>query len=132
MGEGAGPEDVHVAAGNDEIPDEVAGGQCLNHAAGASVAPDTLLGVHGGALVVGVDDPKGQGIDEAALDHGDDMGVPVDAPTAGEGRVLVASKEGRKDGREGPVDDRVEEGAGEDLVHVVWQRREGQGISQRL
>jgi len=132
MGQGAEAEDIEVQAGDEEIPYEVAGGQSLNHARSARVSPHALLPVHGAALVVDEHDPDGETVDEDALEHGDDVGVPVETPLARQLGIVARSKGAGDDGRERPEDDRVEESGGEDLVDVQRERGEAEALAPWL
>lgn len=92
MGQCPQAEDVEVEAGDNQIPDKVACGQSLDHGAGSSVSPEALLPVHLPALIVVPDDPDSDGIDEAALDHGHDLSIPVKLLLAGELGVVPRGK----------------------------------------
>lgn len=127
----AGPEHVHVLHGDDEVPEEVAAREPLDHARGAGVAPHTLLPGHVGALLIVEDDVEGGGVDGDALAQRHDMDVPVELLLGRERRVLDGEQPGREDGREVLVDGRVGDEGDEHLVNVQRQRGEPGVLSER-
>lgn len=124
VGEHAEAEDVDVGGGDEEVPDEVAGGEGLDHGGAARVAPEALLPVHLAALLVDEDDPEGQGVDGGALDEGDDVHVPIELLGLGEGGVLGREEARGQHGRDDAAHELVEGGYYDDLVDV--QRERGQ------
>lgn len=124
VGQHAEAKDVHVSGGDEEVPEEVAGGQSLDHAGAARVAPEALAPVHLPALVVDVDDPEGEGVDGGALDEGDDVDVPVELLGLGQDAVLGREEAGGQRGRDNAAHELVEDGYYDDLVDV--QRERGQ------
>jgi hypothetical protein len=101
-------KNVEMKTRNDQIPNKVTSGQGLNKAGGARVAPDALLPVHALTLLVPKHDPQGEAVDEDALNHGDDVGVPVEPALTWELRIVLLCDKPGQDGRNGPKDDRVE------------------------
>lgn len=118
MSQRAEPKNIKVPRRHDEVPEEVPCRECLHHAAGARVPPDSLLPPHGAALLIGEHDPERERVDERALDERDDVGVPVEAAAAREVVVDVRHEEAGDEGRERVVDYAVEEGGEEDLVDM--------------
>lgn len=119
-------EDVDVPCAHEQIPHEVATSQTLKEAQGAIVAPDLASPVHVIAVCVVVHDPQSGRVDEQALDHGNDMYIPVEARTVVEGAVSLREEAVGQSGRDYSVDGLVEDYGKEDLVDVQGQRGQRQ------
>lgn len=98
MGQRAEPKDIEVTGSNDKIPGEVADGKGLYHAGSARVSPDALLPVHIAPLVVGENDPGGEGANEGALDHGYDVNIPTKPLGARKFCIVLGNQERREHG----------------------------------
>lgn len=119
---------VDILGAGQQIPSKVAGGKTLHHASGAGVTPDSLFPVHVPSLLIRVDNPERQSIDEAGLDHGHKMDVPIDLRLAREMWVRFRSKAGGDIGRDDAVDEFVEAEGGKDLVGMVGKRLEREAL----
>lgn len=119
---------VHILGAGQQIPCKVAGGKTLHHASGAGVAPNSFFPVHVPSLLVGVDDPQGQSIDETGLDHGHKVDVPVDLLLPRKLRVGFRSNAGGDIGRDDAIDEFVEAEGGEDLVGMVREGLESEAL----
>lgn len=122
--------DIHAA--DDEIPEEIASGKALNHAARAGVAPDALGPGHGLALVVGPHDPQRQRVDDAALHQRHDVHVPVQLRARREGGVGLGEEVAGEERGEVRVYAVVEEEGEEDLVRVEREGREAEEVGEGL
>lgn len=124
MGQHAEAKDIHVGGGDEEVPEEIAGGKGLDHAGAARVAPEALPPIHLAPLLVDVDDPEGQGVDGGALDEGDDVDVPVQLLAPGQGAILGREEAGGQHGRDDAAHELVEGGYYDHFMDV--QRERGQ------
>lgn len=125
-------ENVKVQTGYNQIPKEVASGQCLDETGSASIAPYALLPVHVLAFVVDEHNPDGHAVDQGTLHKGHDMGVPIQALPARKLRVVLRREQVREERRYRVEDDRVEERGGQNLVDVQRKRREDEEVGHRL
>lgn len=130
MRQHAGPEDVDVARADAQVPDEVAAGEGLDHAAGARVAEDALPVLHLAALLVDVGHPQRQRVDQRRLEDADDVDVPVDAGAPVEGRVRAREQAPRDEGRGVRLDRLVPESRDEHLMDVQRQRVKVQPLGE--
>lgn len=73
MNEDADTEHIDETDGNNEVPDEIPRYEGLDHAAGTGIAPYARLPVEGLALLIGEHTPKGEDVDEGALEQRNDM-----------------------------------------------------------
>lgn len=68
---------AHVHNTDNQIIYKVSHGQGLNETTGTCISEDSLTGCHGAALLVGIHDPQGGGINDNALNKRDNMDIPV-------------------------------------------------------
>lgn len=132
VGQSTEAKDVKVHTGHDEIPEKVTRRQGLDHRRALRVGPHSLLPAHAPPLLVVQHDPDGEAVDEQALHHGHDVGVPIDAPPAGEAVVRLGGEVVGYERGYGPEDDGVEQRGAEDLVDVPWQGGQVEGVGPRL
>ena len=82
-------KDIEVKAGYDQVPKEVASCKGLDEASGTSITPNSFLPSHVLDLVIGEHDPNSKAVNEAALHHGHNVGIPVKSPLSRELGVVL-------------------------------------------
>ncbi len=132
VGQHTQAKDVHISGGDEEVPEEIAGGESLDHGRPARVSPKTLLPVHLLPLLIDVHDPQGQGVDGGALDEGDDVDVPVELLGLGQRAILGGEEAGGQHGRDDAADELVEGGYYDYLVNVQREGRQVEVVGPRL
>lgn len=129
MCQGPDTEHVEIETCDEQVPDKVSSSHRLDHGAGARVAPNALLPVHIPTFVVNENNPDSKAVDEAALDHGYDMSIPVETLLPREFRVVVASQKCGYDRGDGPKDDGVQKSGRQDFMNMQGQRRQVQPLT---
>lgn len=116
------PKHPHPTHTHDQIPQEIACCEALDHAPSAIVAPDPLLPRHAPPLFIHPHHPERQAIHENTLHHGDDMDIPVQARAPGQSRVDAREEIGGEHRGDDGADELVGQGRQQELVDVKWQR----------
>ena len=93
MSQGANAEDIQVHGSDEKIPNEITDSHRLKQSWRSRISPDTTFSVHGAAFLVYPLDPQSESIDEDALDHGNNMSMPVEPFTARKLGVVLRSDE---------------------------------------
>lgn len=122
MQQHAHTEDAEISRGDHQVPEEIAGGQTLQEAAGTIIAPYAAGPIHVGTLLVVEYEVQGEGVDDERLGERDNMDVPVQT-----GALVKLGIDGREETSRDPGGDGGEEelveGKGEDYLVDV----EGEG-----
>ena len=126
VGQHAQAEDVDVLHGDEQVPQEVSAGKCLDQTASTGVAMHLGQPVHLAPLVIVPHDPQGKHADESALDEGHDVHIPVELCAGIEAGVYAGEEEAREDWRDEDVDGVVENEGEEDFVDVQREGVEGE------
>ena len=122
------PKHTHIHDTDPQVPQKVSRGETLNHAPSPRIAPHPFLPAHARPLLVHSHDPERHGVDEHALEEGDDVDIPVEFRAGGEGRVDGGEEAGGEEGGEVGVDEAVGYRGEEELVDVVREGDEAEGV----
>lgn len=96
VSQGANAEDIQVHGSNAEVPNEITNSHGLKQSWRSRISPNATFSIHGTAFLIYPLDPQSESIDEDALDHRNDMSIPVESFIAGKlGVVLWGDKSGK-------------------------------------
>lgn len=109
-----------------QIPNKIAGGKALHHAARARIPPQTLARGHDLPLMIQHEHDDGERVDDARLHQRDHMRVPGDFGPGPQAGVDGGEKVGGEARGDGDVDGVVEEEGEEDLVGVLRESVQGE------
>lgn len=117
---------VHVASTYVEVPQEVTECQALEEARQATVSPDAqvpvLIRCPGIPLGVEKDKIQAKGVDDNALQHADDVYIPVGFGVAIEMRIDAREEASRQTGRCDASNEGIEAQCEKDFMCVQRQR----------
>jgi hypothetical protein len=91
MREGSYAKDIEVQAGDNQVPEEISSRERLDEARSTSITPDALFPLHIAEFGINEHNPYGEAVDQAALNHRDNVSIPIQSPLPGQLRVVLRS-----------------------------------------
>lgn len=136
MGPNARAKDPDISGADNNVPDKVASGKCLDHPRGTCISVDALdcTVLHVITFLIGPHDPQGQAIDQRRLQQRHHVDIPVDSSSSIELLVDVGEEDVGQEWRDDRLGGLVQDEGEKDLVDMVWEGREverfGIGLGQ--